>query len=79
MDRSKVLTFPFVEGLGFAVALALALALVFCSCDQGPLLESRGVKLVPPTIYPVTILPIMIRCSNSPTLSGDLTDLLYQV
>ena len=77
MDRSKVLTFPFVEGLGFAVALALAL--VFCSCDQGPLLESRGGKLVPPTIYPVTILPIMIRCSNSPTLSGDLTDLLYQV
>src|SRR5712692_8842179 len=54
--------FPLVEGFG--------VAFVFCSFDQGPLLESRGGKLVPPTIYPVPLLPIMIRCSNSPTFSG---------
>jgi hypothetical protein len=40
--------FPFVEGFVFGVAF------VFCSFDQGSLLESRGGKLVPPTIYPVT-------------------------
>jgi hypothetical protein len=32
---------------------------------QGSLSEFRGGRLVPPTIYPVTSLPTMIRCSDS--------------
>jgi hypothetical protein len=30
------------------------LLVLLCSCDQGPLSESCGGSLVPPTIYPVT-------------------------
>jgi hypothetical protein len=52
VDPRRVLTFLFVEGFGFGVALGVAFAL--CSCDQGPLSESCGGSLVPPTIYPVT-------------------------
>ena len=48
----RIFLFPFVEGFGFGVALGVAFA--FCSCDQGPLSESCGGSLVPPTIYPVT-------------------------
>jgi hypothetical protein len=48
VDRRKVWTFPFVEGFGVALGVA------FCSCDHGPLSESCGGSLVPPTIYPVT-------------------------
>jgi hypothetical protein len=51
-DLPKVFLFPLVEGFGFGVALGVAFA--FCSCDQGPLSESCGGRLVPPTIYPVT-------------------------
>src|ERR1700690_179765 len=50
-DR-RFFLFPLVEGFGFGVALGVAFAL--CSCDQGPLSESCGGSLVPPTIYPVT-------------------------
>ena len=46
------------------------LLLFFCSFDQGSLLESRGGNLVPPTIYSVTLVPTMIRCSDFPTFSG---------
>jgi hypothetical protein len=63
--------FPLVEGFGVAVAVGFDVAVVFCSFDQGSLLESRGGKLVPPTIYPITLLPTMIRCSNSPTFLGE--------
>src|ERR1019366_3026676 len=40
VDRRRVLFFPFVEGFGFGVAVDFGFA--FCSCDQGPLLESCG-------------------------------------
>jgi hypothetical protein len=30
------------------------LLVLLCSCDHGPLSESCGGRLVPPTIYPVT-------------------------
>jgi hypothetical protein len=62
--------FPFLGAFDFGVAVALDVAFVLCSFDQGSLLESCGGTLVPPTIYPITLLPTMIRCSNSPTCSG---------
>jgi hypothetical protein len=43
--------FPLVGAFDFVVAVAVAV--VLCSFDQGSLLESRGGKLVPPTIYPI--------------------------
>jgi hypothetical protein len=55
--------FPFVEGFDLVLPLLVL-------TDQGSLSESRGGRLVPPAIYPVTSLPTMIRCSDSPTVRG---------
>ena len=57
----KVLTFPFVEGFGVAFAFAHA--------TKARLRILRW-NFGSPTIYPVTPLPTMIRCSDSPTCSG---------
>jgi hypothetical protein len=62
LDRLKVLCFPFVE--------ILVLLLVFCSSDQSSLFRITRWNLVPPTIYPVTRLPTMIRCFRLPDCSG---------
>ncbi len=64
LNRRKVFDFPFVGGFGFGVAF------VFAHSTKARFQESCGGRLVPPTIYPVSRLLIMIRCSDSPTSQG---------
>jgi len=56
--------FPFVEGFDFGVAFDV------CSFGQGSRLRILQWNSVPLTIYPVSPLPIMIRCADSPTPRG---------
>jgi hypothetical protein len=53
----------FVEGLPLPLLLPLLFAHATKARFQNPAVE----RVVPPTIYPVTVLPTMIRCSDSPT------------
>ena len=60
-SSSEGFDFPFVEGFVFALA-------VFSAHRPRPALRITQWKLVPLTIYPVSELLTMIRCSDSPTV-----------
>lgn len=49
---------------------SLLFSFPFLHLDQGSLLVNPAVDLVPPTIYSVTAVPTMIRCSDTAIARG---------